>query len=199
MSFMLSCQEKQSLGKYHIIAGMDEAGRGSLAGPITAAVVAVKNNFTLKGVKDSKLLSFKQREEIFEIVKKRNDLEWRICHISSKIIDRINILQANILAWKNCFKKLKEKPGFLLLDGNKIIPSLDIGQKAVINGDRKIFLISLASIIAKVSRDKLMSKLEKEYPQYGFARHKGYGTKFHRDMIRKHGSCPIHRKSFRLV
>ena len=196
---MLSNQEKQALKKYPVIAGIDEVGRGPLAGPVTAAIVALKKEVNIRGVKDSKLLLAKQREEIFERIKNNPSIEWSVAFVSPKIIDRINIWQATLLAWKRCLKKLALSPDFLFLDGNQIIPKLKIEQNAIVGGDRKIFLCSLASIIAKVSRDRLMKRWNEKYPQYGFARHKGYGTKEHLAMIEKHGPSEIHRKSFQPV
>ncbi|MFH1671430.1 MAG: ribonuclease HII [Candidatus Portnoybacteria bacterium] len=182
-----------------VIAGIDEVGRGSLAGPVAAAAVVVKKRTLIKGVKDSKLLSQKQREEIFERIKDNPNIEWQVSYIYPKVIDKINIGQATLLAWKRSLKKLSSQPSFLFLDGNQTIPGLGIEQKAIIKGDQKIFLVSLASIIAKVNRDRLMEKLDKKYPQYGFFNHKGYGTKHHLEMIRKFGPAEIHRRSFRPV
>jgi len=172
----------------------------SLAGPVaSAAVVVMKKRVFVKGVKDSKLLSQRQREEIFERVKDNPNIEWRVSYVYPKVIDKINIGQATILAWKRSLKKLSAQPNFLFLDGNQTIPGLGIKQKAVIKGDQRIFLISLASIIAKVQRDRLMEKLDKKYSQYGFARHKGYGTRLHLEAIKKYGPIEIHRKSFKPV
>ncbi len=193
---MLSNQEKQIFNKYFSLAGIDEVGRGSLAGPVTSAIVLIKKKIYIKGVKDSKMLSQKQREEVFEEIKDNPNIEWRVSHISPKVIDQVNILNATILSWKNSLKQLNSQPDFLFLDGNQIIPNLKIKQKAIIKGDQKIFLISLASIIAKVLRDRLMEKMDKKYPLYGFNQHKGYGTKYHMEMIKKHGPSEIHRRSF---
>jgi len=171
----------------------------SLAGPVTAAVVALKKEVKIKGVKDSKLLSAKQREEIFKRVKDNPAIEWRVSHIYPTVIDRINIWQATLLAWKRSLKKLALSPAFLFLDGNQTIPRLKIGQSPIVGGDQKIFLLSLASIIAKVSRDRLMERMDRKYPPYGFGRHKGYGTKYHLAALEKYGPSEIHRKSFRPV
>ncbi len=196
---MFSYQEKQVFGKYPLVAGIDEAGRGPLAGPVAAAAVVVKKRISIKGVKDSKLLSQKKREEVFERIKDNKNIEWQVSYVYPKVIDKINIGQATLLAWKRSLKKLNPQPGFLFLDGSQIIPGLKIEQKAVIKGDQKIFLISLASIIAKVNRDRLMERLDKKYPQYEFAQHKGYGTKLHLERIKRFGPTEIHRKSFRPV
>jgi len=197
---MLSRLEKNLFSNgYKTIAGIDEAGRGPLAGPVTAAIVALKKEVKIKGVKDSKLLSARQREEIFERVKDHPEITWRVSHVYPRVIDRVNIWQATLLAWKRSLKKLDCPPDFLFLDGNQAIPRLKMEQSPVVGGDRRIFLLSLASIIAKVSRDRLMERIDRKYPQYGFSRHKGYGTKEHLKMIKKHGPSEIHRKSFRPI
>jgi ribonuclease HII len=197
---------------YQLVAGIDEAGRGCLAGPVAAAIVIVKKgNFSwlrkFPKVKDSKLLSKKQREEIFGIIKNEPMVNWRVSFVWPRVIDRINIWQATLLAWRRCLKKLNCQPDFLFLDGKfdlfgnrceKSIPSVPY-QQPVVGGDQKIFLLSLASIIAKVCRDRLMERLDQKYPQYGFVQHKGYGTKLHFERLKKFGPCEIHRKSFRPV
>ncbi len=199
-----SPQEKLVLkGGYRLIAGIDEAGRGSLAGPVVAAVVAIrKGAVSLKRdypPKDSKMLSEKQREEIFEMIKSEPRIEWRVSFVWPKVIDKINIWQATLIAWQRCLKKLNPRPTFLFLDGKMGIPHLPIEQQPIIKGDQKIFLLSLASIIAKVSRDRLMKRLEQKYPQYQFGQHKGYGTRLHLERLEKFGPCQIHRKSFKPV
>ncbi|MBU1137021.1 ribonuclease HII [Patescibacteria group bacterium] len=197
---MLSSLEKNLFRNgYRAIAGIDEVGRGPLAGPVTAAIVAIRKEVKIKGVRDSKLLSAKQREEIFERVKDNPDIAWRVSHVYPKVIDRINIWQATLLAWKRSLKKLDCPPVFLFLDGNQPIPRLKMEQSPIVGGDRRIFLLSLASVIAKVSRDRLMKRMDRKYPQYGFGRHKGYGTKYHLAALKKYGPSEIHRKSFRPV
>jgi len=174
----------------------------SLAGPIAAAIVAInpRKTFKLKNypqiIKDSKQLSKKQREEIFESIKQEPSIEWKVSFVYPKVIDRINIGKANLLAWQRCLNRLDKQPDFLFLDGKMSLPNLEIKQQSVINGDQKIFLLSLASIIAKVNRDRLMERLDKKYPEYGFGQHKGYGTKLHLERIKKFGPSEIHRKSF---
>lgn len=212
---IFSPQEKLVFKKgYRLIAGIDESGLGSWAGPVAAAAVAIstrlfhrppkfQRNFSgvlamIKG-KDSKLLSEKQREEIFEIVKNEPGIEWRVSFVWPKLIDRLNIWQATLLAWQRSLKKLNPQPDFLFLDGRLGLPRLKIKQQSIIKGDQKIFLLSLASIIAKVSRDGLMRRLEGRYPGYGFSQHKGYGTKLHLERLKKIGPCQIHRKSFRPI
>jgi ribonuclease HII len=180
------------------VIGIDEAGRGPLAGPVVAACVFVNSekilkNKILKNINDSKKISEKQREEIYKILINHKDIKWGVGIVSEKIIDKINILQATKLAMEKSFKKINAD--FLLLDGNfKIHCATE--QKSIIKGDQKVFSIAAASIIAKVTRDKLMQKYHKKYPQYGFDKHKGYGTKLHMDNIEKFGPCKIHRKTF---
>ncbi|NCB20427.1 MAG: ribonuclease HII [Clostridia bacterium] len=183
-----------------IIAGIDEAGRGPLAGPVVAACVLIDNNFKidceeLKLINDSKKLSAKKRELLFKIIKEKT-LAIEIGVVSNKVIDQVNILQATFIAMKSAAKKTKRNIDYVLVDGNLKIPGLKQEQKAIINGDAKIFLIAAASIIAKVSRDWLMLEADKKYPQYEFIKHKGYGTKLHLSKINEFGPCPIHRLSF---
>ncbi len=185
------------------IAGIDEVGYGSLAGPVASAVVVVRNGYLPRfpriKIGDSKQLSPKQREEVFELIKQKPNIEWRVSFVWPQVIDRVNILRATQLTWRRCLNKLNQQPDFCFLDGNQELPRLKIGQQAVLGGDGKIFLISLASIIAKVSRDKLMEKLSQKYPEYNFVLHKGYGTKLHLERLKKFGPSEIHRKSFRPV
>jgi len=211
-----SKQEKKIFQKgYSIIGAIDEVGRGPLAGPVTAAIVVIKNPLRtdslnsfiqikryLEKVKDSKQLSEKQREEIFEAVKDTSCFQWRVSFVSSEVIDRINIWQATLLVWQRCLEKMKsigQNPDFLFLDGKFTLERVKIPQQSIVKGDEKIFLLSLASIIAKVTRDRWMKKLDQRYPQYGFAQHKGYGTKFHLERLKKYGPSPIHRRSFKPV
>ena len=219
MSF--SRLEKQIFGNgYNVVAGIDEAGRGALAGPVAAAVVAVKKGAFKKisfgeidkFIIDSKQLSEKKREEVFEAIKLAPEIKWQVSFIQPEIIDRINIWQATLLAWRRCFRKLDCQPNFLFIDGNfdlsgdfypssksDIVKKDGLAQMPIVGADRKIFLVSLASIIAKVSRDRLMRRLHQKYPQYEFVKHKGYGTKMHLEKIKKFGPCFIHRKSFRPI
>jgi len=183
-----------------ILAGADEAGRGPLAGPVVTCIVVCKRGFLRKlkklGIKDSKLLSPKKRLEILEKIKKLKGIEWKIASVWPKTIDKINILQATFLGWQRCFKKLKKKPDLIFVDGNLKIPKINVVQKPIVKGDQKNVLISLASILAKIKRDKIMENLAKKYPEYKFEKHKGYPTKEHFKTLRKMGPCPIHRKSF---
>jgi ribonuclease HII len=204
------------------IIGLDEAGRGPLAGPVVAAAVSI--NFRLRRtsrrlaklkLKDSKKLSSSKREEIFTFLTEHKDVKWGIGKVSEKVIDKINILEATKLAMKKAVKSLEKKlkkcvvpnsrdrgffanSGFLILDGNFKI-DIDIPQKSVIKGDEKVFSCAAASILAKVTRDRLMLKYHKKFPKYGFNKHKGYPTKFHFKTLKKYGPCKIHRKTFRPV
>lgn len=185
---------------YKLIAGLDEVGRGPLAGPVVAACVIVGPDFELdseelKLVADSKKLSSEKREQLFRVIKEKT-LAVEIGVVDNLAIDKINILQATFLAMRRSLKKIDLKPDYLLVDGKFNIPKINIPQTAIINGDANTWVIAAASIIAKVSRDWLMVEYDKKYPQYGFSRHKGYGTKEHIANIYKYGGSPIHRYSF---
>lgn len=195
-------QEEKRLWKkgFNFVVGIDEAGRGPLAGPVIAAAVLInKNDFQLlkrnKLIRDSKQLSEKQRNEAYQLL--NNKIEWGIGLVSEKTIDRINILNATKKAMEKALKDLnkKTKIDFVLIDGN-ISLNIEYNQKSIIKGDQKVLSCSAASIMAKVYRDKIMIKYDKKYPDYGFKKHKGYGTKEHYRNIRKKGICPLHRKSF---
>ena len=194
--------EEKKLWKkgYKFVIGIDEAGRGPLAGPVVAVAAIIRLKVLDFGVRDSKMLSPKQREEIYNALIKHQDVEWGIGIVSEKIIDKINILEATKLAIEKAIKDLEKKinittGGFLILDGNFAINS-DIPQKSIIKADQKVFSCALASIFAKVRRDRMMEKYHKQYPQYGFNKHKWYGTVHHFKMIEKYGPCKIHRKTF---
>lgn len=199
---MLDLQTEQdffSLG-YNLIGGVDEAGRGPLAGPVVAACVVIDRNFKIDSeelalVADSKKLSAKKREKLFSIIKEKA-LAVEIGLADNTEIDKINILQASFLAMRRAIRKLTIQPDYVLVDGSFRIPKLDKSQTAIIGGDAKVFCIAAASIIAKVSRDWLMGEIDKQYPQYEFIKHKGYGTKRHLEMIAQYGPCPQHRFSF---
>ncbi|MDP3057230.1 MAG: ribonuclease HII [bacterium] len=187
------------------ICGIDEVGRGPLAGPVVAAAILInaelfKDLSGFKGINDSKKLSAIRREKWYEILTKRENIKWGIGIISEKIIDEVNILEATKLAMLEALKKMirqsAKQPDFLLIDGNFILENIDLNQKAVIRGDAKVISIAAASIIAKVTRDRMMQKFHEDYPEYGFDKHKGYGTRLHCEMIKKYGPCAIHRRSF---
>lgn len=193
MDWLLYENEKYNEG-YKIICGVDEAGRGPLAGPVYAAAVVLEKGQTIEGVNDSKKLSEKKRELLFDkIINECKD--YSIGTASEKEIDELNILQATFLAMKRAVDGLSVKPDCALVDGNQI-PNLDCDVTTVVKGDAKSESIAAASILAKVSRDRYMLEMAEKYPQFGFEKHKGYGTKLHYEMIEKYGICDIHRKTF---
>jgi ribonuclease HII len=179
------------------VAGLDEVGRGPLAGSVVAAAVIVRQNAVIRNlaINDSKKLSEKQREYFYELLTNHQDIQYGIGIVSEKVIDSVNILEATKLAMQKAIDDLRMPPDFLLLDGNFKIQS-EIKQKSLIRGDQKVFSISAASIIAKVTRDRIMQQMHKKYPQYGFSSHKGYGTAKHLKNLQTFGPCKIHRKSF---
>ncbi|MBI5022523.1 MAG: ribonuclease HII [Ignavibacteriales bacterium] len=178
------------------IAGVDEAGRGPLAGPVVAAAVIFPSNIKIDGVNDSKTLSEKERERLFEIINEKA-VSVGVGIIEHTIIDEVNILNATFRSMHEAIGKLTNQPDHLLIDGPHFTGA-NIPFTAIVDGDAKCFSVAAASIIAKVTRDRLMKVYDEQYPQYGFAKHKGYGTKDHLNAIRKHGPCEIHRKSFRM-
>ena len=182
---------------YHLIAGTDEVGRGCLAGPVFAAAVILPQDHGIEGIKDSKLLTPRQREMLAGKIKEVA-ISWAIGRIEADEIDRINIFQASLKAMCMAVQKLSHPPDVLLLDGKHSIP-LFLPQKPPVKGDRHYQSVGAASIIAKVARDKLMGELEKQYPHYSFSIHKGYPTAQHREEIKKYGPSPIHRMSFKLL
>ena len=177
-----------------IIAGVDEVGRGSLIGPVYAAAVILNKSINLKLLKDSKCLTKKKREALSKYIKKNSI--WAIGKASNKEIDKINILQASLLAMKRAIKKLKKKPSYILIDGNKLPDLKNFKMKAIVKGDRRIPVISAASIVAKVSRDKFIITIAKKNSGYFWHQNYGYGTKQHLNAIKKLGVSIHHRKSF---
>lgn len=180
---------------YEIICGVDEAGRGPLAGPVYAAAVILPKGHIVEGVNDSKKLSEKKRELLFDKI-----IDKCVCYsigtASEKEIDEINILRATYLAMKRAVDGLEIVPQLALIDGNRIPPLTSTDARAIVKGDAKSASIACASILAKVSRDRYMLEMAKKYPEYQFEKHKGYGTKLHYEMIEKYGICEIHRKTF---
>ena len=177
------------------ICGVDEAGRGPLAGPVCAAAVIFPEGVVVEGVNDSKKLSPKKREELFDKIKE-NALAYHIAYASVEEIEELNILNAAMLAMKRAVEGLSEKADMILIDGNKTPYFNDIPCRAIVKGDALSHSIAAASILAKVSRDRLMDEMAEKYPEYGFEQHKGYGTKLHREKILQYGTCEIHRPSF---
>ena len=179
------------------MAGVDEAGRGCLAGPVVAGAVILDPDRPIHGLRDSKTLSERRRNELFEQIREKS-LAYSVGITGPVEIDRINILQAALLAMEKAVLSLEKKPDCVLIDGISKT-SLPIHQKTIIKGDSKCAAIAAASIVAKVTRDRIMTEIEREYPGYGFFRHKGYPTKEHLGALRNLGPCPIHRKSFKGV
>jgi len=178
-----------------LIAGVDEAGRGPLAGPVVAAACILPRGLQIEGIDDSKKLTPEKREELYHVLTTHPDVQHGIGILESIVIDKINILQATLRAMALAVGALEVEPDYLLIDGNHLPPT-HIAAKAVIKGDSRSLSIGAASIIAKHHRDILMKQFHEKYPHYGFDRHKGYGTKGHVEALRAYGPCPIHRTSF---
>jgi len=177
-----------------LVAGVDEAGRGPLAGPVVAAAVILDDLQPIKGLADSKILSARRREQLFDEIRAKA-LCCCIAQASVEEIERLNILQATLLAMRRAVEGLRLKPALVLVDGNRL-PVLTMRAEAIVKGDALVAAISAASILAKVHRDRWCDEVDVQYPQYGFARHKGYGTVQHLAALTKHGACPQHRKTF---
>ena len=177
-----------------LVAGVDEAGRGPLMGPVVAAAVILDDLHPIKGLADSKKLTALRRDKLYDEIRAKA-LCFSIAQASAAEIDEINILQATMLAMKRAVEGLRLKPAKVLVDGNRI-PTLVIVAEAIVGGDALVPAISAASILAKVWRDRWCQEMDLAYPQYGFASHKGYGTAEHLDALRRHGACPEHRRSF---
>jgi len=177
-----------------LIAGVDEAGRGPLAGPVVAAAVILDDLNPIKGLADSKTLTPRRREKLFDEIRAKA-LCCSIAQASVEEIDELNILQATMLAMRRAVEGLRLKPAKVLVDGNRL-PVLDVLAEAIVKGDSLVPAISAASILAKVTRDRWCVEYHQQFPQYGFATHKGYGTVEHMAALREHGACPQHRKTF---
>ena len=177
-----------------LIAGVDEAGRGPLAGPVVAAAVILDERNPIAGLADSKALTARRREQLFDEIRAKA-LCCAIAQASVEEIDAINILQATLLAMRRAVEGLRLKPSLVLVDGNQL-PVLDVRAEAIVKGDSKVQAISAASILAKVTRDRWCAELDAQYPEYGFAGHKGYGTAAHLQALQTHGACPQHRTTF---
>lgn len=179
---------------YKAICGVDEAGRGPLAGPVCAAAVILPPDCVIEGLNDSKKLSEKKREALFDVIKDKA-LAYSIAMASEKEIDEINILQATFLAMKRAVDSLSIKPDYILVDGNRD-PLFGTDTELVVKGDSLSASIAAASVLAKVTRDRFMLEIDKKYPQYQFSKHKGYGTKLHYEMIAEYGISDVHRRTF---
>jgi len=179
---------------YRVICGVDEAGRGPLAGPVFAAAVILPDGLQDIGLNDSKKLSEKKRDELFDVIKEKA-ISWSVASADENEIDELNILNATFLAMKRAVEGLTVKPELALIDGNRR-PQTGIEEVTIVKGDSKSISIAAASILAKVSRDRFMLELDKKYPEYDFKRHKGYPTKLHYEKIKEHGISPVHRISF---
>jgi len=195
-----STEEKIFGEGWGLLGAIDEAGRGPLAGPVVAAVVLIRPNFIFsqekfKLIRDSKKLSEAKREEAHALIMAEFP-EVGVGWCDHETIDRINILQASFLAMKKALGALRTRPDFVIVDGKFKIPNISQNQRAIIKGDATVFSIAAASIIAKVTRDRMMRKFHESYPAYNFAQHKGYGTKLHLEKIKQYGPSPIHRLSF---
>lgn len=179
---------------YHLICGVDEAGRGPLAGPVCAAAVILPPEFEIPGLNDSKQLTDKKRRELYPVIMDQA-ISYGIAFVEEAFIDRDNILNATFAAMKSAISQLSPKPDLALIDGNRVA---EFGVEAVpvVKGDARVASIAAASILAKVARDQYMEAIDAVYPQYGFAVHKGYGTKRHYAAISEYGMCPIHRRTF---
>jgi ribonuclease HII len=194
---------------FSCVAGLDEVGRGPLAGPVVAAAVVLPRGFSHDGIKDSKLLTAKQRETLAPVIRAQAQ-SWGIGVVEVEEIDRINILKASLLAMAKAFAALRPPPDYLLIDGNQPIPAQWLKssnqpsgatpqQKTIVKGDRLCLSIAAASILAKVTRDGMMIEIDRHFPQYGFAGHKGYGSAAHLEALRRFGPSPVHRRSFKPV
>ncbi len=188
-------EEKALNAGYKVVCGIDEAGRGPLAGPVYAAAVILPLGLEIEGLNDSKKLSEKKREQLFDVICEMA-VDYSIGIATEKEIDEINILNATFLAMHRAVEGLKQKPDYALIDGNQYPKIPFVMEETVVKGDAKSMSIAAASILAKVSRDRFMLDKAKEFPQYQFEKHKGYGTKVHYDMLKEYGPSPIHRMTF---
>ncbi len=179
---------------FNIVCGVDEAGRGPLAGPVCAAAVILPDGLVIEGLDDSKKLTEKKRDALYDVIIE-NAISYGISFASVEEIEELNILQATFLAMKRAVESLEVKPDLALVDGNQK-PHLEIQARTLVKGDAKSPSIAAASILAKVTRDRLMIEIAEQYPQYEFPKHKGYGTKLHYEKIMEHGISPVHRRSF---
>ena len=190
----LSFEQQAAARGFSPVCGIDEAGRGPLAAPVYAAAVILPERFSLPGLDDSKKLSAKKREQLYDEICSQA-AAWCVASANEAEIDELNILQATFLAMRRACEGLAVPAAYALVDGNRM-PPLAIPGETIVKGDARSASIAAASILAKVSRDRYMEEMDALYPQYQFARHKGYGTKLHVELLRQYGPCPIHRRSF---
>lgn len=190
-------EDQLKLKGYRAVAGVDEAGRGPLAGPVVAGAIILPQTTGFEGLDDSKKLTESRRDYFFEKLTGSTQ-NWAVAAVEVDLIDEINILQAARLAMKQAIEKLAQSPDIVLVDGNREI-EVGMEQKTLVGGDRRCLSIAAASVLAKVTRDRLMQDLHQRFPAYGFDRHKGYGTEFHRARIAEMGPCPQHRRTFKGV
>lgn len=183
------------LSGYKLICGVDEAGRGPLAGPVCAAAVILPQTCEIEGLNDSKKLTEAKREKLYDVIVE-NAVAWSVAFGSVEEIEQYNILNATFLAMNRAIEGLNVKPDFALIDGNRVPTEIAVPCRTVVKGDSKSCSVAAASILAKVTRDRLLLQYAKEYPEYGFEKHKGYGTAAHYEAIRQYGVTPVHRLSF---
>lgn len=195
---LFRCERQLKSQGFVLVAGIDEAGRGPLAGPVVAAACILPNNSMLFGLNDSKQLYEEERDRLYGLITLLPDCDWGVAIADVGEIDRLNILKASFLAMYRALEKLQRKPDAILVDGH-LAPSFGIPTIPLVKGDSKSASIAAASVLAKVTRDRIMKEMDALYPQYGFASHKGYGTPEHLEAIRSFGPCAIHRKSFEPV
>lgn len=195
MNCSLAHERKLRARGFSLIAGIDEAGRGPLAGPVVAAAAILPERYRHKTLRDSKQLTALQRERIYDELTANTDVLWAVAVVAVEEIDRINILRATHAAMRQAAAQLPAQPDHVLIDGLPVRP-FPIEQTALVEGDALSLSIAAASVIAKVTRDRLMLDYDREYPAYAFAQHKGYGTELHLTRLRQHGPCPIHRRTF---
>ena len=188
------CEEKAWQNGYSAVCGVDEAGRGPLAGPVCAAAVILPAGIVIDGLNDSKKLTEKKREALFDVITE-NAISWSVSLVDETVIDEINILQATYRAMQQAVEGLPRPADFVYVDGNRS-EGLSLPHECVVSGDARIPSIAAASIIAKVTRDRLMRDFAVRYPVYGFEKHKGYGSRAHYAALLEHGPCPIHRRTF---
>ena len=187
--------DKELKTDFPLLCGVDEAGRGPLCGPVCCAAVVLRDDFVCEEINDSKKISEKKREKLFDVIIE-NAVSYSIIFVEPKTIDEINILNASLLGMKQAVKSLNLTPDLVIVDGNKVPPEMDVETKAVVKGDAKSLSIAAASILAKVSRDRYMEKLHEQYPQYRLDKHKGYPTKLHYELLAEYGIQDFYRRSF---